>query len=533
MAAPLADQTATEDQPFTYQIPVNSFADVDVGDNLTYAASLADGSALPAWLSFDAVSRTFSGTPANGDIGALNVRVRATDQSGVAVLDDFLVTVNNVNDAPTVTNPIADQATNEDALFGFQIPANAFADVDAGDTLTYSARLADGSALPSWLSFDATTRTFSGTPDNSQVGVYDVRITATDQAGAGVSDNFLLTVNNVNDSPTVAQPVPDQNAQAGVLFTYQVPGSTFNDVDAGDTLTYTAARADGSALPAWLSFNAATRTFSGTPGQSDVGALDINMIATDTGSLSVTDTFRLTTSTSAIVGTDGPDILYGTTNSDVILAKGGNDLVFGRGGNDTLDGGDGWDALDGGAGNDTLLGGAGTDVLYGGSDNDVLNGGDGSDVLYGGTGNDTLDGSAGNDVLADGVGNDTYVFGRGAGQDALVDYDITAGNRDTVNAGVNPLDLVFARSGSNLQMSIHGGTDKLTVQSWYTGTAYQTEVFKASNSSTLLNTQVDQLIQAMAQFSATHGGITWDQAIDQQPSDVQAILAAYWQPSGG
>ena len=132
----------------------------------------------------------------------------------------------------------------------------------------------------------------------------------------------------------------------------------------------------------------------------------------------------------------------------------------------------------------------------------------------------------------EGAGNDTYAFGRGSGRDWLLDYDTTAGNPDTVNAGVNPLDLVFARSGSNLQMSIHGGTDKLTLQSWYSSTVYQTEVFKSTDNSALLNTQIDQLIQAMAQFSADNGGITWDQAIDQRPQDVETVLAAYWQPSG-
>jgi len=45
----------------------------------------------------------------------------------------------------------------------------------------------------------------------------------------------------------------------------------------------------------------------------------------------------------------------------------------------------------------------------------------------------------------------------------------------------------------------------------------------------LLNTQVDQLIQAMASFSQ-QTGLTWDQAIDQRPQDVQAVLAANgWQ----
>lgn len=51
----------------------------------------------------------------------------------------------------------------------------------------------------------------------------------------------------------------------------------------------------------------------------------------------------------------------------------------------------------------------------------------------------------------------------------------------------------------------------------------------AGNGQTLLSTQVDQLIQAMASFSL-QTGLTWDQAIDQRPQDVQTVLAANgWQ----
>jgi len=82
----------------------------------------------------------------------------------------------------------------------------------------------------------------------------------------------------------------------------------------------------------------------------------------------------------------------------------------------------------------------------------------------------------------------------------------------------------------NLQLNVHGGADRLTVNSWYTNGSYQTEVIRAQDGRTLLNTQVDQLIQAMAQFSADNGGITWDQAIEQNPNGVEAVLAWYWQP---
>src|SRR4029450_2691807 len=120
VANPIADQNATEDSGFSFQFPSNSFADVDAGDTLSSSATLSDGSALPGWLSFNAATRTFSGTPANADVGAIAIRAPASDGNGGSVNDTFTITVNNSNDAPTVANPIADQSTNEDALFNFQ-----------------------------------------------------------------------------------------------------------------------------------------------------------------------------------------------------------------------------------------------------------------------------------------------------------------------------------------------------------------------------------------------------------------------------
>ena len=76
---------------------------------------------------------------------------------------------------------VADQATDEGSPFSFTLVADTFADIDTADSLTLSASLADGSALPTWLSFDPATLTFSGTPDNGDVGSISLRVTATDE----------------------------------------------------------------------------------------------------------------------------------------------------------------------------------------------------------------------------------------------------------------------------------------------------------------------------------------------------------------
>ncbi len=224
---------------------------------------------------------------------------------------------------------------------------------------------------------------------------------------------------------------------------------------------------------------------------------------------------------------------------------------------DVFIGGDGSDTLLGTSGDDVIalddlyspfpqaLGPriAGVEVIRTGDGNDIvdltsfdfdygdvtLDGGNGNDTLWASSGNDVLIGGQGNDSLVGGAGNDTYLFNRGDGQDTIIDHDTTPGNRDTVAFGSDlvPSDFVLSRQANDLTIAIHGSSDQVTVQNWYGGSDNQTEVFQAENGQQLLNTQVDQLIQAMATFSA-QTGLTWDQGIDQRPQDVQTILAANW-----
>ena len=97
-------------------------------------------------------------------------------------------------------------------------------------SLTYKATLASGAALPSWLSFDAATRTFSGTPPQNFNGSIDLKVTASD-GSLSTSDTFTLTVTPVNDAPVVAAPIADQRVTEDTPWTFQVPAGAFTDVD--------------------------------------------------------------------------------------------------------------------------------------------------------------------------------------------------------------------------------------------------------------------------------------------------------------
>lgn len=103
---PIPDQTATENQAFSYVVPANTFSDPDQGDVLTFSAT-SSGGALPSWLDFDDQTLTFSGTPALGDAGTIPLEVKATDNSNAMVTDPFVLTV--LPD-PSICNPISPDA---------------------------------------------------------------------------------------------------------------------------------------------------------------------------------------------------------------------------------------------------------------------------------------------------------------------------------------------------------------------------------------------------------------------------------------
>jgi Ca2+-binding RTX toxin-like protein len=162
---------------------------------------------------------------------------------------------------------------------------------------------------------------------------------------------------------------------------------------------------------------------------------------------------------------------------------------------------------------------SGVENLVGSAFNDQLTGDAAANILNGGAGNDTLSG---------GAGGDTYLLGRGTGQDSVIESDATAGALDVAqwDSAVSSSQLWFTRAGSDLQVSVIGTSDRLTVQNWYSGSANQIEQFKAGDGKTLLNTQVNALVNAMATFAPPPAGQTTLGASYQ--TALSATLAANW-----
>jgi Ca2+-binding RTX toxin-like protein len=351
----------------------------------------------------------------------------------------------NNNHAPTVNSYLPTLQARAGSLFSYVVALNTITDPDAWDSITYSVKMADGSAVPAWLGFNVSTRTLSGTPDVNNVGSLQFVLWGTDNYNYSAGEYVTLNVAAPNHAPVLSVALPDKTAALGGGFSCTVSAIAFTDPDAGDVLSYSATLADGSALPAWLSFNAATRTFSGTP--SALGTISVRVTAMDTGALTASDVFDITVNVQdlALTGTSGVDTLTGGAGNDTLSGLAGNDILYGNGGNDTLNGGAGNDTMVGGTGDDTYIVDSATDIITensnegidgvqsgvtctlaanvenltltgtsaingtGNAQDNALIGNSGKNTLTGGAGNDRLDGKGGADKMLGGAGNDTYM----------------------------------------------------------------------------------------------------------------------------
>nr|WP_246472717.1 Ig-like domain-containing protein [Azospirillum tabaci] len=219
-AQALGTRNVDQGQTFSYTVPAGAFSDADTGDSLTFSATSGDGSALPAWLSFDAATGRLSGTPGNADVGTRTVRVTATDASGATVSDLLTIQVANVNDAPVAANDTGgtDRLTPVTVVAANGVLSND-ADPDVGDRLAVSAvngdaanvgraiTLAGGGRLTlnadGGYSFDPAGG--YGTLLFGQTRQETVSYTVTDQAGATSTATLTITVRGVNTAPAVQE----------------------------------------------------------------------------------------------------------------------------------------------------------------------------------------------------------------------------------------------------------------------------------------------------------------------------------------
>jgi hypothetical protein len=187
------------------------------------------------------------------------------------LLDSNIATV-SIAVTPVNDPPILGQIGNKEIPEGQLIQILLSATDPDGDTLFYTT-----GDLPAGSTFDASTQTFSWTPDYAQAGSYRVLFTVTDNGTplASDSETITITVGNVN-RPPIINPIGNKVASEGEPVVFTV---TAADPD-GNDLTYSAGNLPGGAV-----FDSSSQTFTWTPGYDQAGNyVDVRFTVTDNGS---------------------------------------------------------------------------------------------------------------------------------------------------------------------------------------------------------------------------------------------------------
>ncbi|WP_079437358.1 DUF4347 domain-containing protein [Zoogloea sp. LCSB751] len=248
VGATILTQTWTGAGLKSFQIPADAFNFNDgAPDTLEYSAKLSDNNNLPNWLSLDTTTGLLSGNPPADAPASLNIVVTATEKQGGTTTassnsQPFTLNIATPNDAPTVINPLADQLVAEGAAVAISTGA-VFADAD-GSAITYTVTQADGSALPTWLSWNwnGSNLNFNGNPPGN-LPYLNLKVTGTDTGGASTNSTFTLYLQDPGATGSTGALTANNPGAVGIVGN---PAS----INEGDTLTAsTPTDTDGSPLP--------------------------------------------------------------------------------------------------------------------------------------------------------------------------------------------------------------------------------------------------------------------------------------------
>ncbi|MCH4902840.1 hypothetical protein GSN00_00115, partial [Cylindrospermopsis raciborskii CHAB3438] len=169
------------------------------------------------------------------DVGINNVynlQIQVTDGNN-PVTQDLIITVTNVNEAPTDLTLSATSIAENQGI-GTVVGNFSTTDPDAGNTFTYSLVTGTGSIDNSSFTIVGNQLRTAAAFDFETKKSYSIRVRSTDQGGLSFEKQLTINVTNVNEAPSFANTTAtfstaENRTTVGII--------TATDPDAGDTLT--------------------------------------------------------------------------------------------------------------------------------------------------------------------------------------------------------------------------------------------------------------------------------------------------------
>ncbi|MDX2306900.1 MAG: cadherin-like domain-containing protein [Hyphomicrobium sp.] len=344
---PIADLEAAAGDPIALTLPAGLFVDPD-GHSLVYTARVEGGGALPAWLLYDADTRTFSGTVPDDFSGVLTVEIVASD-SEAAGSTSFDIVVASAGVPPVAVNDSGIEATRNVALV--IDPQSLIAnDTDAdGDPLS----IVSVTAISGGSVVLAPTGEIVFTPDADYLGPAQFGYEISDGADGTSTAVVSLEVGWGPIGPVTHQGTAGADTITGTARANVIDGGAGNDVltgRGGDDIFLATGdagfdqyggglgfdRVQGSSANDVIGVTALLRAFAGIEAIDGGAGFDILRLA-DSG-LRLNLDGVIVRGIERIEGGLGQDTITGSRGDDVIAGGGARDRFIFEGafGRDTL-----------------------------------------------------------------------------------------------------------------------------------------------------------------------------------------------------
>ncbi|WP_020473899.1 cadherin repeat domain-containing protein, partial [Zavarzinella formosa] len=282
----LSNATVDENLPSGAAVGTVTTTDPDAGDSFTYSLTGTGNDNGKFAINPTTGALTTNATFDFETKSSYTVHVTTTDAGGLSFSKDFTISINDKNEAPTITG--------EPYRFGYDIlrPDNSVigtitaSDVDAGDTKTFSLVGGNDSGL---FSINASTGDLTLLTPALASGNYSLTVRVTD--AGGLSDDTTVVVLE-NKQPTVTMSIPDQTkSEDSGSFTVDL-ADYFSDAEtATANLVFSV---DSNSAPGVVSVTRAGSVLTITPLANQNGVATLVMRATDEAGLFVTDSFDVT-----------------------------------------------------------------------------------------------------------------------------------------------------------------------------------------------------------------------------------------------
>ncbi|KIP15197.1 proconvertase P-domain protein [Burkholderia sp. MSHR3999] len=370
------------------------------------------------------------------------------------------------------------------------------------------------------------------------LGVYGSSNVVTEGAGSGLwlnGSSSTVYANGNGDSVTVGSNDTGNNIFGSGVTINAGSGDTLGVYGSSNVVT------EGSGSGLWLNGSSSTVYANGNGDSVTIGSnfTGNNVFGSGvTVNASSNDTFGVYGSSNVVREANNSSVSLNGSSSTVYANGSGDSVTVGS--NDTgnnvfgsgvsINAGSG-DTLGVYGSSNVVTEGAGSGIWLNGSSNTVNASGNGDSVTVTGGANNSIivAGSSSTVVLGDGAAtvqmtgaSSTVTVGHGA---YSVEFGGT-GEQLRFGADVSSSNLWFQEVGQDLQITVDGTGESVTLKNWYAATPERAGSIVAGDGKTLSASSVNQLVQAMAAFAPPAAGQTSLPAAEQQT--LQPVLAASW-----